>query len=631
MRRKLTTNAVAVAAAIAGVAGYAGSASAQLGACASIGGTDVISNATPPLTAGGPGESDGLVATINTNTTWGDATHPSPICMHEPVFVTAGATLTILPGTIIRGEPREGPASPPAVNGTPGNLTISQDARIHAEGSPDNPIIFTTGAMDNDDDGNCDDFDGNGFYDEFPGFVAPCAGGGCVASPTPKFCDDDPAAHPRAPLQPNGRANVTEWGGIQLLGRAPTNLANGSGAPGGYGDGFVEGLPLPGVPPTDAQCGGVEPHDNSGVVRYVSVRHGGDELSASNELNGFTLCGVGDATIFEYNDVYANFDDAVEVFGGTVNMSHLALQFVGDDYVDLDWGYQGFVQFVLGINVFFQQLSGGFGQAGGDKLGEWDGNDFTLRGNDVNVRCDYDNVLAGNCGPIGSEGDYTPWPEGNTWVYNYTGIGKIPNAYPAMGPIVPSVASPGINMRHGFAGAIVNSLFVNFGSGRCFDPNDGPELSTTGHLTCTNHAGEDLIRMISSSCSDTSALLACGNTAVANGDAYALLETGQACSSNKINDPSFPGLVQEDPTFDPRGFTAAAAPNAQLGRLTPGGAPYDPRPSAASTVAGIGCGVSPSRGPLDRAATYRGAFTQTAPELWTDGWSTLNIAGVLAN
>jgi hypothetical protein len=630
MRRKLTTNAAAVAAAIVGVAGYAGSASAQLGACASIGGTDVISNATPPLTAAGPGETDGLVATISSDTTWGDATHPSPICLHEPTFVTANATLTILPGTVIYGEPRTGNPSPPAVNGSPGTLVITQDGRIHAEGSPNNSIVFTTGAMDNDEDGVCDDLDGNGRLDEFPGFT-PGSCPGCTPSPTPHFCDDDPLHNPRAPLAPNGAANVAQWGGVVLLGRAPTNLANGSAAPGGYGVGFVEGLPLPGVPPADAQCGGVEPHDNSGVVRYVSVRHGGDEVSASNELNGFTLCGVGDATIFEYNDVYSNFDDGVEVFGGTVNINHLAVEFVGDDSLDLDWGYQGFVQFVLGIQPFFQQTGGGFGQAGGDKLGEWDGNDFTLRGNDVNVRCDYDNVLAGNCGPIGTEGDYTPWPEGNTWVYNYSGIGKIPNVYPPMGPIVPAAAGPGINMRHGFAGAVVNSLFVNQGTGRCYDPNDGSELSTTGHLTCTDHAGQDLIRMISTSCSDTAALTACGTTGSNNGNAYGLLETGQACSSNKINDASFTGFVQEDPTFDPRGVNGVPAPNPQLGRLTPGGAPYDPRPNATSTLAGIGCGVSPSRGPLDRSASYRGAFTQTAPELWTDGWATLNIAGVLAN
>ena len=637
MRRKITSKVAAVAAAMMGVAGYAGSASATVGGCDTIGGTDVISNATAPLNGpASPGETDGLVATINTDTTWGDATHPSPICMHEPVFVTAGATLTILPGVIVRGEPRTGPAAPPAVNGTPGDLVITQDARIHAEGAPNNPIIFTTAAMDNNDDGICDDLDGNGFLDEFPGFDPTTCPGVCNPAPAPKFCDDDPLNHPRAPLAPNGTSNITQWGGVQILGRAPTNLSNGSGAPGGYGTGFVEGLPLPGVPPADAACGGVEPHDNSGVVRYVSVRHGGDELSASNELNGFTLCGVGDTTIFEYNDVYANFDDAVEVFGGTVNMSHLALEYVGDDSLDLDWGYQGFVQFVLGIQPFFQAITSGgaangFGQAGGDKLGEWDGNDFTLRGNDVNVRCDTDAVAAGTCGSSPTNSDQTPWPEGNTWVYNYTGISKVPNVYPAMGPIPPANPGTGINMRHGFAGAVVNSLFVNFGSGRCYDPNDGPELSTPGHLTCTNHAGEDLIRMISSSCADTAALTACGNTGRTNGDAYALLETKQACSSNKINDPSFTGFVQEDPTFDPRGVNGLPAPNAQLGRLVPGGAPYDPRPNAASTQAGIACGVSPSRGGLDRSATYRGAFTQTAPELWTDGWSTLNLAGVLAN
>lgn len=622
MRKLLAQNAAAVAVAIAGVAGFAGGANAQAGACASIGGTDVISNLTPPLNgAGSPGETDGAVVEINANTTWGGPANPSPICVHEPVFVKTGATLTILPGTIIRGEPRTGPAVPAAVNGSPGAVAITQDGRIHSDGSASNPIVFTTGAMDNNEDGVCDDLDGNGRLDEFPGFDPASCPGACVNDPTPTFCDDAPLTNPRAPLAPNGSANVAQWGGVILLGRAPTNLANGYGV--GYGMGNVEGLPLPGVPPADALCGGPEPHDNSGVVRYTSVRHGGDEVSASNELNGFTLCGVGDTTIFEFNDVYANFDDGVEVFGGTVNMSHLAIQFVGDDYLDLDWGYQGLVQFVFSINTFFQQVGGGYGQAGGDALGEWDGNDFGLRGGDVNVRVDTNTD--------GLPDDQTPWPEGNTWVYNYTGIGSTPDVNPVVAPITPAAANPGIVMRHGFAGAILNSLFVNTGSSSCLNPSDGTEGSTAGHQTCTNHAGQDLIRMVSTSCADTAALNACAATASTNGNSYALVETGLACSSNKINDVTFQGLTQEDPTFDPRGVNGIPAPNATLGRLVPGGEPYDPRPGFTSFQEGIACGVMPSRSILDRSATYRGAFPQSAPELWTDGWATTNIAGVLAN
>jgi hypothetical protein len=149
-----------------------------------------------------------------------------------------------------------------------------------------------------------------------------------------------------------------------LLGKAPTNLANTYGTPFGHGTGFVEGLVEPGFDTSDGTCGGVEPHDSSGIVRYTSVRHGGDEIGASNEINGFTLCAVGDNTIFEFNEVYANFDDAFEFFGGTVNANHLVATYVGDDNYDVDWGYTGGLQFLFAIKPFFRTDSNAnFGQA----------------------------------------------------------------------------------------------------------------------------------------------------------------------------------------------------------------------------------------------------------------------------
>ena len=52
--------------------------------------------------------------------------------------------------------------------------------------------------------------------------------------------------------------------------------------------------------------------DNSGVVRYVSIRHGGYEVGDGNEINGLTLGGVGTGTVIEHVEVVSNQDDGIE-------------------------------------------------------------------------------------------------------------------------------------------------------------------------------------------------------------------------------------------------------------------------------------------------------------------------------
>ena len=115
--------------------------------------------------------------------------------------------------------------------------------------------------------------------------------------PGDAFLDDDCEQHPLAPLNALGKGNVQLWGGLVLLGEAPTNLANCAGQ--GNGIGIVEGMTVPGFPVADLVYGGNLPHDSSGTLRYVSVRHAGEEIGASNELNGVSLGGVGDGTVFE--------------------------------------------------------------------------------------------------------------------------------------------------------------------------------------------------------------------------------------------------------------------------------------------------------------------------------------------
>jgi len=141
------------------------------------------------------------------------------------------------------------------------------------------------------------------------------------------------------------------WGGIIILGRATTNRGV---------EGQIEGIPSGEI---RAAYGGDNDHDNSGVLRYVSIRHGGAELGPGDEINGLTLGAVGDQTVVEHVEVYSNLDDGIEWFGGTVNTKWIAVAFCGDDAFDYDEGWRGKNQFWFALQ--------GTDSAG--RIGEHDG------------------------------------------------------------------------------------------------------------------------------------------------------------------------------------------------------------------------------------------------------------------
>ncbi|MCF7804709.1 MAG: T9SS type A sorting domain-containing protein [Candidatus Marinimicrobia bacterium] len=124
------------------------------------------------------------------------------------------------------------------------------------------------------------------------------------------------------------------WGGLILLGNAPINAEGG--------ESNVEGL-------TGVPYGGDDPHDSSGILRYVRVWYGGRSIGQDNEINGITFAGVGDGTVVEHCEVAWNLDDGFEFFGGTVNVKYLSVLFVGDDAFDTDQGYQGKGQFLFAL------------------------------------------------------------------------------------------------------------------------------------------------------------------------------------------------------------------------------------------------------------------------------------------
>ncbi|MBL7717329.1 MAG: hypothetical protein JNL72_00730 [Flavipsychrobacter sp.] len=133
--------------------------------------------------------------------------------------------------------------------------------------------------------------------------------------------------------QPKGQRRPGDWGGIILLGKAPTNRST---------EPIIEG----GV---DRKYGGTDPNDNSGVLKYVRIEFAGIAASPGSEINGLTLGGVGAGTTIDYVMVSYGNDDAYEFFGGTVNAKHVVAFATLDDDFDFDFGYRGKLQYGLSV------------------------------------------------------------------------------------------------------------------------------------------------------------------------------------------------------------------------------------------------------------------------------------------
>ncbi len=242
---------------------------------------------------------------ISENTTW---TSDKVYQLGGRITVLDGATLTIEPGTIIKGEVGSG-ASATA-------LLIARGGKLMAEGTSDAPIIFTSTA------------------DEI----------------TPEDVAAGNFGSPNLIPTMDGL-----WGGVIVLGNAPIS-ASASAVQ-------IEGIP---TSDTNGLYGGDDPEDNSGVIKYISIRHGGANIGEGNEINGLSLGGVGTGTIIENIEIVSNQDDGVEWFGGTVNVKNVLTWNCYDDAIDADQMWTGtldnFVIITSGGHLF--ELDGPEGTEG---------------------------------------------------------------------------------------------------------------------------------------------------------------------------------------------------------------------------------------------------------------------------
>ena len=233
-----------------------------------------------------PTQNKVITSNITKNTTWYSDTIYQ---LGGRITVVDGVTLTIEPGTIIKGEAGTG------ANATA--LLIARGGNIVAQGTPSLPIIFTSVA---DEISQLDIAAGN--------FQSP---------------NLDPIV--------NGL-----WGGVIVLGKARIS-------PKPDATGEVSSVQIEGIPTSDANglYGGNDDSDNSGIISFVSIRHGGANIGSGNEINGLTLGGVGEMTTINNVEIVANQDDGIEWFGGSVNVSYVSVWNCGDDAIDTDQSWKG--------------------------------------------------------------------------------------------------------------------------------------------------------------------------------------------------------------------------------------------------------------------------------------------------
>ncbi|MEO1260301.1 MAG: hypothetical protein AAFZ15_16010 [Bacteroidota bacterium] len=223
-----------------------------------------------------------VTSNVTTDATW---TANKTYILANRVSITDGATLTIEPGTVIKGEAGTG------ANSTA--LLVARGGMINACGTADAPIIFTS-----------------------------------VADELSK--EDVAAGNFESPnLEPDVNGL---WGGVIVLGRARISVA-----------GNVEEAQIEGIPTSDPNglYGGTDDTDNSGTLCYISIRHGGTNIGDGNEINGLTLGGVGSGTTINHVEIVANQDDGIEWFGGTVSVTNAVVWNNGDDAMDTDQSWAG--------------------------------------------------------------------------------------------------------------------------------------------------------------------------------------------------------------------------------------------------------------------------------------------------
>lgn len=465
----------------------------------------------------------------------------------KKIYIPGGQSLNIAPGTILKGATAATPSEATA-------LVIMRGGKIFASGTESCPIVFTAQA---------DPMDGT-----------------------------------------YAISNTGRWGGLVLLGRATNNLTFAANGPyqAGTGNGrlavadglgVVEGFATSNIqdrfgvmqnntnPVAGEVAGAFDDNDNSGVLRYVSVRHSGANLAVGNEINGITLASVGRGTVIEHIETVSCGDDNIEVFGGTVNLKYVSVLFGNDDMFDWDLGWTGKAQFIFGMK------------------------------SDLTMSVDSDNGFEAD----GDDNRSNNLPRSRPVIYNATLVGNNKAAGTSDNSGLCAIMAKDLT-----EGEIYNSVFANFrnglnlvkslGANRTFAAGGEAWHNWTniaGPASATNGNGSQSLKVVCNTFVGVTNALTNGASSASAGT---VITSGADFTQFTVTDKNDIVAGNTLPGFDYT-FTVNTATNAFTAK-------NDVTPNPALSTSG--CPTAPFDGFFE-PAPYRGAFSSVNGENWLSNWS----------
>jgi hypothetical protein len=357
---------------------------------------------------------------------------------------------------------------------------------------------------------------------------------------------------------------------------------------------------------------GFDDNDNSGVMKYVSIRHSGAILAAGAEINGLTLASVGRGTTVDHIEIISCADDNIEIFGGTVNLKYITTLFGNDDMFDYDLGWKGKCQFFFGMK----------NPTGVDTPSA------ESPDNDNGIEADsHDNSSMTTV-------------RSHPFLYNFTIVGNTKST-----PTADNRGMCGANFKDGAEGELYNSIFANFKNGINLAKslsgvtyNSWQNWRNTGTTESPNTNTVAVANSLKIKCNTilmnttypTTVNIATPVANVTNGLGIdASSSNANATAATTVTGGEFDQFLADGNTVQTAaipGFSYAFTVNSAA--MTVGTkADVTPNPALATANTALPAGCPTPVDGFFEPANYRGAFSSTPGDNWLSNWSYSQVLG----